>query len=132
MSIVVAPPLYWLRDSRFTTMRLSLHLINTHPNFHDGKYENQCGEFKGVVRDLVKVQLGFTKLEVPFPYLIPERPECNGQVVTAFDGTHKGSQFRIKQFGEEVCRCLHLKQTALLRKIDIKIATNELVVTFGR
>ena len=63
MPIVVAPPPYWLRDSRFTTMRLSLHLINTCPNFHDGKYENQCGEFKGVVRDLVKVQLGFTKLE---------------------------------------------------------------------
>ena len=99
MPIVVAPPLYWLRDSRFTTMRLSLRLINACPNFHNGKYENQCGEFKGVVRDLVKVQLGFTKLEVPFPYLIPKRPECNGQVVTAFDGTHKGSQFRIKQFG---------------------------------
>ena len=112
-------------------MRLSLCLINTHPNFHDGKYENQCREFKGVVRDLVKVQLGFTKLEVPFPYLVPERPECNGQVVTAFNGTHKGSQFRIKRFGEEVCGCSHLKQTVLLRKIDIKIATNELVVTFG-
>ena len=131
MPIVVAPPPYWLRDSCFTTMRLSLHLINTRPNFHDGKYENQCREFKGVVRDLVKVQLGFTKLEVPFPYLIPERLECNRQVITEFDGTHKGSQFRIKQFGEEVCGCLHLKQTALLRKIDIKIATNELVVTFG-
>ena len=85
-----------------------------------------------MVGDLVKVQLGFTKLEVPFPYLIPERPECNGQVVTAFDGTHKGSQFRIKRFGEEVSSCSHLKQTELLRKIDIKIATNELVVTFGR
>ena len=132
MPIVVAPPPYWLRDRCFTTMRLSLHLINTCPNFHDGKYENQCREFKGVVRDLVKVQLGFTRLEVPFPYLIPERPECNGQVVTAFDGPHKGSQFRIKRFGEEVCGCSHLKQTALLRKIDIKIATNELVVTFGR
>ena len=77
MQIVVAPPPYWLRDSRFTTMRLSLRLVNSRPNFHDGKYENQCGEFKGVVRDLVKVQLGFTKLEVPFPYLIPERLECN-------------------------------------------------------
>ena len=85
-----------------------------------------------MVRDLVKVQLGFTKLEVPFPYLIPERPECNRQVVTAFDGTHKGSQFRIKRFGEEVSGCSHLKQTVLLRKINIKIATNELVVTFGR
>ena len=132
MPIVVAPPPYWLRDSRFSTMRLSLHLINTCPNFHDSKYENQCREFKGVVRDLVKVQLGFTELEVPFPYLVPERLDCNRQVVTAFDGTHKGSQFRIKQFGEEVCGCSHLKQTALLRKIDIKIATNELVVTFGR
>ena len=117
MPIVVAPPLYWLGDKRFTTMRLSLHLINTRPNFHNSKYENQCREFKGVVRDLVKVQLGFTKLEVPFPYLIHERPECNGQVITAFDGTHKGSQFRIKRFNEEVCSCLHLKQTALLRKI---------------
>ena len=85
-----------------------------------------------MVGDLVKVHLGFTKLEVPFPYLIPERPECNGQVVTAFDGTQKGSQFRIKRFGEEVCGCWHLKQTVLLRKIDIKIATNELVVTFGQ
>ena len=55
MPIVVAPPLYWLRDSCFTTMRLSLYLINTCPNFHDGKYENQCGTFKGVVRDLIKV-----------------------------------------------------------------------------
>ena len=81
MPVVVAPPPYWLRDSHFTTMRLSLRLINTHPNFHDSKYENQCGEFKGVVRDLVKVQLGFTKLEVPFPYLIPERPECNGKLL---------------------------------------------------
>ena len=75
MPIVVAPPLYWLRDSCFTTMRLGLHLINTGPNFHDGKYENQCREFKRVAGDLVKVQLCFTKLEVPFPYLIPERPE---------------------------------------------------------
>ena len=132
MPIVVAPPLYWLRDSCFTNMRLSLHLINTHLNFHDSKSENQCGEFKGVAGDLVKVQLGFTELEVPFPYLIPERPECNRQVVTASNGTHKGSQFRIKWFGEEVCSCSHLKKTALLRKINIKIATNELVVTFGR
>ena len=127
---MVAPPPHWLRDSRFTTMRLSLLLTNTHPNFHDGKYENQCREFKGVVRDLDKVQLGFKKLEVPFPYLIPERPECNGQVVTTFDGTHKGSQFRIKQFGEDVCSCSHLKPTALLRKVNDKITTNELVVTF--
>ena len=126
MPIVVAPPPYWLRDSCFTNMRLSLHLINTHPNFHNGKYENQCREFKGVVGDLVKVQLGFTKLEVPFPYLIPERPECNGQVVTTFDSTPKGSQFRIKGFGEEVCGCSHLKQTVLLRKINIKIATMNL------
>ena len=132
MPIVVAPPPYWLGDSHFTTMRLSLHLINTCPNFHDSKYKTQCREFKGVVGDLVKVQLGFTKLEVPFPYLIPEKPECKGQVVTAFDGTHKGSQFRIKWFGEEVCGCLHLKQTALLRKINIKITTNELVVNFGQ
>ena len=131
-AIVVAPPLYWLRDSCFTNLRLSLHLINTHPNFHDGKYKNQCGVFKGVVGDLVKVQLGFTVVEVPFPYLIPERPECNGQVITAFDGTHKGSQFRIKRFGEDVCGCLHLKPTALVRKVNVKIATNELVVTFGR
>ena len=85
-----------------------------------------------MVRDLVKVQLGFAKVEVPFPYLIPERQECNGQVVTAFDGTHKGSQFRVKQFGEEVCSCSRLKPTALLRKVDVKITTNELVVTFGR
>ena len=90
-AIVVAPPLYWLRDSCFTTTRLSLHLINTHPNFHDCKYKNQCRVFKGVVRDLVKVQLGFTKLEVPFPYLLPERLECNGQVVTAYYSTHKES-----------------------------------------
>ena len=121
MPIVAAPPPYWLRDSCFTNMRLSLRLINTRPNFHDGKYENQCREFKGVVRDLVKVQLGFTKLEVPFPYLIPERPECNGQVITTFDSTHMGSQFRIKQFGEEVCGCSHLKQTALLRKSISKL-----------
>ena len=85
-----------------------------------------------MVGDLVKVQLGFTKVEVPFPYLIPERPECNGQVVTAFDSTHKGLQFRIKQFGEDVCSCSHLKPTALLRKVNVKIPTNELVVTFGR
>ena len=132
MPIVVAPPLYWFRDSHFTAMRLSLHLINTCPNFHNGKYENQCREFKGVVRDLVKVQLGFTQVEVPFPYLIPERPECNGQVVTVFDSTHKESQFRIKWFGEDVCSCLHLKLTVLLRKVNVKIPTNELVVTFGR
>ena len=47
MPIVVAPPPYWLRDSHFATMRLTLRLINTHPNFHDSKYENQYGEFKG-------------------------------------------------------------------------------------
>ena len=86
---------------------------------------------RGVVGDLVKVQLGFAKVEVPFPYLIPERLECNGQVVTAFDGLHKVSQFRIKWFGEEVCGCSHLKPRVLLRKIDVKITTNELVVTFG-
>ena len=86
-AIVAAPPPYWLRDSNFTTMRLSLCLINTCPNFHNGKYKNQCREFKGVVRDLIKVQLGFAKVEVPFPHLIPERPECNRKIVTAFDST---------------------------------------------
>ena len=55
MPIVVTPPPYWLKDSCFTTMRLNLRLINTCPNFHDSKYENQCREFKGVVGDLVKV-----------------------------------------------------------------------------
>ncbi|EDR11759.1 uncharacterized protein LACBIDRAFT_313467 [Laccaria bicolor S238N-H82] len=120
---------YWLRDGCFANMRLSLRLINTKPNFHKGEHEDKCGEFKGVVGDVVKVQLGFKVLEVPFPYLIPERPECKSQVVTAFTGPHKGSQFRIKEFGEEFCGCSILRSTTLLRKVDVKIATNELVVT---
>jgi hypothetical protein len=113
-------------------MRLSLRLINTCPNFHDGKYENQCGEFKAVVGDLVKVQLGFAVVEVPFEYLIPQRPESKSQVVTAFDGLHKGAQFRIQRFGEDLCGCSNLKSTALRRKIDVEIPTNQLVVTRGR
>lgn len=113
-------------------MRLSLRLINTRPNFHDGKYENQLGEFKAVVGDLVKVQIGFAVVEVPFPYLIHERPQCNSQVVTAFDGPQKGAQFKIKRFGEDVCSCSNLKIIAIRRKIDVEIPTNELVVTRGR
>ena len=131
-TVGAAPLPYWLRDGCFTMMRLSLHLINTCPNFHDGRYENQHGEFKAVVRDLIKVQLGFAVVEVPFPYLVPERLECNGQVVTVFDSPHKGAQFRIKQFGEDVCGCSNLKSTGLWRKIDVEIPTNELVVTLGR
>ncbi|EDR02209.1 uncharacterized protein LACBIDRAFT_332554 [Laccaria bicolor S238N-H82] len=124
-----APSPYWLRDNCFANMRLSLRLINTNPNFHRGKHKDKCGEFKGVVGDAVKVQLGFRILEVPFPYLIPERPECKSQVVTVFTGPHKGSQFRIKEFGEDFCGCSILKSTMLLRKVDVKIATNQLVVT---
>ena len=131
-TFVAAPPPYWLRDGCFTMMRLSFRLINTRPNFHDGKYENQRGEFKAVVGDLVKVQLGFAVVEVPFVYLIPERPECKGQVVTVFDGPHKGAQFRIQRFGEDFCGCSNLKSTALRRKIDAEIPTNQLVVTWGR
>ena len=82
---MVAPP-YWPRDGCFAMIRLNLPLVNTHPNFHDGDYENQHGEFKAGVSDLVQVQLGFTVMEVPFEYLIPGRPECKGQVVTTFDG----------------------------------------------
>ena len=126
-----APPPYWLRDGCFAMMRLSLCLINTFPNFHDGKYENWCGKFKAMVGDLVKVQLGFAVVEMPFPYLIPERPGCNGQVVTVCDGPHKGAQFRIKWFGEDVYGCSNLKSTGLQRKIDVEIPTNELVVTSG-
>ncbi|EDR05279.1 uncharacterized protein LACBIDRAFT_330010 [Laccaria bicolor S238N-H82] len=37
-AILAGPPLYWLKDGCFATMRLSLRLINTCPNFHDGKY----------------------------------------------------------------------------------------------
>lgn len=128
-AIVAASSPYWLKDGCFANMRLSLRLINTNPNFHNGQHEDKCGEFKGVVGDAVKVQLGFKVVEVPFPYLIPERPECKGQVVTAFDGPHRGTQFRIKEFGEEVCGCSILKSTTLLRKVDVKISTNLLVVT---
>ncbi|EDR01947.1 uncharacterized protein LACBIDRAFT_310187 [Laccaria bicolor S238N-H82] len=120
---------YWLRDDCFTNMRLSLRLINTNPNFHRGEHKDKCGVFKGVVGDAVKVQLGFKILEVPFPYLIPERPECKSQVVITFTSPHKGSQFRIKEFGEDFCGCSILKSTMLLRKVDVKIATNQLVVT---
>ena len=128
---MAAPPPYWLRDGCFAMMRLSLRLINTRPNFLDGKYENQRGEFKAVVGDLVQVQLGFTVVDVPFPYLTPERPECKGQVVTAFDGAHKGAQFRIQRFGEDICGCSNLISTTLRRKIDVEIPTNQLVVTWG-
>ena len=47
-----------------------------------------------------------------------------GKVKTS--STHKGSQFRIKQFGEDVCSCLHLKPTVLLRNVDVKITTMNL------
>ncbi|EDQ99458.1 uncharacterized protein LACBIDRAFT_316533 [Laccaria bicolor S238N-H82] len=128
-AIVAASSLYWLKDGCFANMRLSLHLINTNPNFHNGQHEDKCGEFKGVVRDAVKVQLSYKVVEVPFPYLMPERPECKGQVITVFDSPHRGLQFRIEEFGEEVCGCSILKSTTLLRKVDVKIATNLLVVT---
>ncbi|EDQ98682.1 uncharacterized protein LACBIDRAFT_335748 [Laccaria bicolor S238N-H82] len=128
-AVMAATSPYWLRDDCFTNMRLSLRLINTNPNFHRGEHKYKCGEFKGVVGDAVRVQLSFKILEVPFPYLIPERPECKSQVVTAFTGPHKGSQFRIKEFGTDFCSCSILKSTMLLRKVDVKITTNQLVVT---
>ena len=54
-----------------------------------------------MVSDLVQVQLGFAVMEVLFEYLIPERPECKGQIITTLDGAHKGAQFRIQWFGKE-------------------------------
>ena len=59
----------------FNGMRLSLWFINMDPNFLDRKHEGKCSEFWGVVGDAVKIQDGFQTLEVPFKYLIPERPE---------------------------------------------------------
>ena len=84
-----------------------------------------------MVSNLVQAQLGSVVMEVPFEYLIPERPECKGQIVTTFDGAHKGAQFRIEWFGEDICGCSNLKSTSLQRKIDVKIPTNQVVVTWG-
>jgi hypothetical protein len=66
-------------------MRLSLEVINTRPDFFDGKHEGKTVEFKEVVGDMVKTKDGFQMLEVPFKYLIPTRPELAHQRFTAFD-----------------------------------------------
>ena len=110
-------------------MRLSLQFINTDPNFLNGKHEGKCSKFQGVVGDAVKIQDGFRTLEVPFKYLIPERPEMARQTVTAFDGPHKGHQFKIHRFSQDVCGCSDVKAKSYRRKIDAEIPTKDLVVT---
>jgi hypothetical protein len=110
-------------------MRLSLRLINTDPDFYGGKHEGKCGEFREVVGDAVKIQVGFQSLEVPFKYLVPERPEIARQTVAAFDGPHKGRQFKIQRFSQDVCGCSDLKAKSYRRQIDAEIPTKDLVVT---
>jgi hypothetical protein len=112
-------------------MRLSLEVINTRPDFFDGKHEGKTVEFKEVVGDMVKTKDGFQMLEVPFKYLIPTRPESARQRVTAFDGPHKGREFKIQHFSQDVCRCSDLKAKSYRRKIDTEIRTKDLVVTQG-
>ena len=110
-------------------MRLSLQFINTDPDFLDRKLKGKCGEFQGVVEDTVKIQDGFRTLEVPFKYLIPEGPEMAHQMVTAFDGPHKGHQFKIHHFSQDICRCSDVKAKSYRRKIDAEIPMKDLVVT---
>jgi len=88
------PPPYWLRDSCFNGMRISLQFINTYPEFFNGKLEGNCGKFQRVIGDVVIIKNGFQMLEVPFKYLIPVRPEMAHQTVTTFDGPYKGHQSR--------------------------------------
>ena len=130
-AICCSPPPYWLRDSCFNGMRISLQFINTYPEFFNGKLEGNCGEFQRVIGDVVIIKNGFQMLEVPFKYLIPVRLEMARQTVTAFDGPYKGHQYKIQCFGQDVCRCSDLKARSYRRQIDAEILTKDLVVTRG-
>ncbi|KIJ91033.1 hypothetical protein K443DRAFT_135571 [Laccaria amethystina LaAM-08-1] len=122
-----ASPPYWLRDSCFNGMKLSLQFIHTYPDFFNRKHEGKCGKFQQVIWDTVQIRDSFQMLEVPFKYLIPVRPEAACQTSTAFDGPHKGCQFKIQY----VCGCSDLKASSDRRKINTKIPMKDLVATWG-
>jgi len=112
-------------------MRISLWFINTYPEFFDGKDKGKCGKFQGVIGDVVNIKNGFQMLEVPSKYLIPVRLEMAHQTVSAFDGPYKGHQYKIQQFGQDICRCSDLKARSYRRQINAEIPMKDLVVTRG-
>ena len=123
-----APPPYWLADSCFNGMRISLRILHTNSDFHNGKYEDKRAEYKGVAGDMVRVQVMWETIEVPFKYLVPDMPSQNHEMVVAFDGPHKGQKFKIMDFKHDVCGCSNWESATRRRRVDVKISTDQLVV----
>ena len=123
-----APPPYWLADSCFDGMRISLRILHSNPDFHNGKYEDKRVEFKGVVGDMVKVNVMWETVEVPFKYLVPDIVSQVHEIGVAFEGPHKGKKFKIMDFKHDVCGCSNWELATRRRRVDVKISTDQLVV----
>jgi len=98
-------------------MRISLRILHINSDFHGGKYEDKQVEFKSVVGDMVKVQVMWEAIEVPFKYLVPIMPSQAWEIVVAFEGPHKGKKFKVMDFKHDVCGCsnfeLHMHRRQL-------------------
>ncbi|KIJ93026.1 hypothetical protein K443DRAFT_135134 [Laccaria amethystina LaAM-08-1] len=125
-----APPPYWLAESCFNGMRISLWLLHTNSDVHGGKYEDMQVEFKGVVGDIVRVQDMWDTIEVPFKYLVPVMPSQAGEIVVAFEGPQKGKKFKVMVFKHDVCGCSNWESATHRRWVDVEIPTNHLVVAY--
>lgn len=122
------PPPYWLADSCFNGMRLSLRVSNSTPDFHNGKFEDKRAEFKVVVGETVTVKILWETVQIPFKYLVPIIPSQAQELVVAFDGPHKGKKFKVMVFKIDVCGCSNFESATRRRRVDVEIPTNQLVV----
>ncbi|KIK00164.1 hypothetical protein K443DRAFT_100841 [Laccaria amethystina LaAM-08-1] len=125
-----APPPYWLVESCFNGMRISLRILHTNPDFHNGKYEYKQVEFKGVVGDMVRITVMWETIEIPFKYLVPTIPSQAQEIVVAFEGPQKGKKFKIMVFKHDVCGCSNWESATRRRKVDLEIPTDQLVVVY--
>ena len=84
-------------------MRISLRILHSNPDFHNGKYEDKQFEFKGIVGNMVKVNVMWETVEVPFKYLVPDIVSQVHEIGVAFEELHKGKKFKIMDFKHDVC-----------------------------
>ena len=117
-------------ESCFNSTRISLRVLHTNSDFHGGKYEDKWVEFKGVVGDMVMVQVMWEAIQVPFKYLVPIMPSQVQEIIVAFEGLHKGKKFKIMVFKHDVCGCSNWESATRRRKVDVEIPTDQLVVVY--
>jgi len=112
-------------------MRISLWILHTNSDFHGRKYKDKQVKFKSVVGDMVKVQVMWEVIEVPFKYLVPIMPSQAWEIIVAFEGLHKGKKFKVMDLKHNICGCSNFESCTHRRQVDVEIPTSHLVVTYS-